>query len=60
MVPKVIWFPSIFELLFDESEKPVKFMTPTPKAPTAGANWQGLISTMSQTKDLRSGKEGVG
>jgi hypothetical protein len=26
MAPKVIWFPSIFELLLDESEKTIKFM----------------------------------
>jgi hypothetical protein len=38
MAPKVIWFPSIFELLLDESEKAIKFMIPTPKLPTVGAN----------------------
>jgi hypothetical protein len=36
--PKVIWFPSIFKLLFDEGEKGVKFMIPTPMVPTVGAN----------------------
>jgi hypothetical protein len=30
--------PSIFEFLFDESEKAVESMTPTPKVPTGGAN----------------------
>jgi hypothetical protein len=39
MAPKVISFPSIFELLLDESEKVVKFMIPTPKVPTVGATW---------------------
>jgi hypothetical protein len=34
----VTWFPSIFELLLDESEKAVKFMTPTPKIPTVNTN----------------------
>jgi hypothetical protein len=34
----VTWFPSIFELLLDESEKAVEFMTPTPKIPTVNAN----------------------
>jgi hypothetical protein len=38
MAPKVIWFPSIFELLLDESEKAVEFMIPMPKIPTVGAN----------------------
>jgi hypothetical protein len=38
MVPKVIWFPSIFELLFDEGKKAVKSMSPKPKFPTVGAN----------------------
>jgi hypothetical protein len=38
VAPKVIWFPSIFELLLDESEKVVEFMIPTPKLPTVGAN----------------------
>jgi hypothetical protein len=38
MVPKVIWFPSIFELLFDESKKSVESMTPMPKVPMVGAN----------------------
>jgi hypothetical protein len=38
MVPKVIWFPSIFELLLDEGEKAIKFMIPTLKFPTVGAN----------------------
>jgi hypothetical protein len=38
MVPKDIWLPSTFELLLAESEKAVKFMIPTPKIPTVGAN----------------------
>jgi hypothetical protein len=38
MAPKVIWFPSIFELFSDEGEKAVEFMIPMPKIPTAGAN----------------------
>jgi hypothetical protein len=38
MAPKVMWFPSIFELLLGESEKAVKFMIPMPKVPTVGAN----------------------
>jgi hypothetical protein len=41
------WFPSIFELLFDEGEKTIEFMTPTPKVPTVSANWRGWNSTMS-------------
>jgi hypothetical protein len=36
--PKVIWFPSIFELLLDGGKKSVEFMIPTPKVPTVGAN----------------------
>jgi hypothetical protein len=32
------WLLSIFELLFDEGEKAVEFMTPTPKVSTVGAN----------------------
>jgi hypothetical protein len=36
--PKVIWFPSIFELLFDESKKVVESMSPMPKVPTVSAN----------------------
>jgi hypothetical protein len=43
----VIWFPSTFRLLLDESEKAVKFMVPTPKVPTVGANWRGLTRQMS-------------
>jgi hypothetical protein len=38
MAPKVIWFPSIFELPLDGSKKVVEFMIPTPKLPTVGAN----------------------
>jgi hypothetical protein len=38
----MIWFPSIFELLLDESEKAIEFMIPTPKVPMVGANWRGL------------------
>jgi hypothetical protein len=38
MVPKVIWFPSIFKLLFDEGKKVVESMIPTPKLPMVGAN----------------------
>jgi hypothetical protein len=34
-------------------------MTPTPKVPTVGANWQGLISAVSKMKDIGSGEEGV-
>jgi hypothetical protein len=34
----VIWFPSIFELLFERSEKGVKFMILTPKLLMVGAN----------------------
>jgi hypothetical protein len=45
--PKVIWFSSIFELLFKKSEKVVKFMIPTPKVPTVDANWRGLTRQMS-------------
>jgi hypothetical protein len=33
-----MWFPSIFELLFDESKKAIKSMTSMPKVPTVGAN----------------------
>jgi hypothetical protein len=35
---KVILFPSILELLFDEGEKAVESMTPTSKIPAVGAN----------------------
>jgi hypothetical protein len=38
MAPKMIWFPSIFELLLGEGQQAVKFMIPTRKFPTAGAN----------------------
>jgi hypothetical protein len=38
MVPKVIWFPKISELLFDESKKVIESMSPMPKVPTVGAN----------------------
>jgi hypothetical protein len=38
MAPKVIWFPLTPGLLLDESEKAIKFMVPTPKVPTVGAN----------------------
>jgi hypothetical protein len=38
MVPKDIWFPSTFELPLAESKKAIKFMIPTPKIPTVGAN----------------------
>jgi hypothetical protein len=34
----VIWFSSIFELLFDGGEKAIEFMIPTPKIPTVSAN----------------------
>jgi hypothetical protein len=34
----MIWLLSIFELLFDEGEKAVEFMIPTPKVSTVGAN----------------------
>jgi hypothetical protein len=37
-VLKAIWFPSIFELLFDEGEKAVKSMIPMPKVPTVSAS----------------------
>jgi hypothetical protein len=33
-----IWFSSIFELLFERSEKAVEFMILTPMVPTVGAN----------------------
>jgi hypothetical protein len=38
MGPKVIWFSSIFELLFEGSKKGVEFMILTPKVPMVGAN----------------------
>jgi hypothetical protein len=38
MVPKDIWFPSIYVLLLAKSEKDVEFMIPTPLVPTVGAN----------------------
>jgi hypothetical protein len=38
MAPKAIWFPLIFELLLDDSEKVVEFMVPTPKLPMVGTN----------------------
>jgi hypothetical protein len=34
----VIWFPSIFELLFEKSKKAVEFMILVPKVPMVGAN----------------------
>jgi hypothetical protein len=34
----VIWFPSIFKLVLDRSEKAIEFMIPTPKLLTVGAN----------------------
>jgi hypothetical protein len=58
--PKVIWFPSIFELMLDRSEKAVEFMIPTPKVPTVSTNWWGLTQQMSYMKNLGSGEEGVG
>jgi hypothetical protein len=38
MVPKVIWFPSVFELLSERSKKAIEFMIPMSKVPTVGAN----------------------
>jgi hypothetical protein len=38
MAPKVIWFPSIFELLLDKSKEAIEFMIPTPKLPMVDAN----------------------
>jgi hypothetical protein len=38
MAPRVIWFPSIFELLLNRSEKAIEFMIAMPKVPTVGAN----------------------
>jgi hypothetical protein len=38
MAPKVICFPSIFELLLDRSEKAVEFVITMPKIPMVGAN----------------------
>jgi hypothetical protein len=38
MAPKVIWFPSTFELFLVEDEKAIEFMIPTPRIPTVGAN----------------------
>jgi hypothetical protein len=38
MVPKGIWILSTSGLLLAKSEKAVKFMIPTPKVPTVGAN----------------------
>jgi hypothetical protein len=38
MATKVIWFPSVFELLLVECKKAVEFMIPTPKVPMVGAN----------------------
>jgi hypothetical protein len=34
-------------LLLAKSEKAIKFMTPTPRIPTVGANWRGLTRQMS-------------
>jgi hypothetical protein len=45
--PKVIWFPSIFELLYKRSEKVVEFMILTPNVPTVSINWRGLTWQMS-------------
>jgi hypothetical protein len=43
----VIWFPSSFGLLLDESEKAIEFMIPTPKIPMVSANWRGLTRQIS-------------
>jgi hypothetical protein len=37
-VLKDIWFLLTFELLLDESEKAIEFMTQTPSVSTVGAN----------------------
>jgi hypothetical protein len=34
-------------LLLAGSKKAIKFMIPTPKLPTVGANWRGLTRQMS-------------
>jgi hypothetical protein len=47
LAPKVIWFPSNFGLLSDESKKGIEFRIPTPKVPTASANWRGFTRQMS-------------
>jgi hypothetical protein len=54
--PKVIWFPSIFELLFERSKKAVESMIPTSKVPTVGANWRGLTRQMFCMIDLGLGE----
>jgi hypothetical protein len=38
VAPKVIWYPLIFELLIERSEKAVEFMILMPKLPTVGTN----------------------
>jgi hypothetical protein len=37
-MPKVILFPLIFKVLFNEGEKVVESMTPMPKITTVSAN----------------------
>jgi hypothetical protein len=38
IVNSIFWFPSASELLLAKSEKAVKFMIPTPRVPSIGAN----------------------
>jgi hypothetical protein len=38
IVNSIFWFSSTSELRLDKSEKAVKFMIPTPRVPTVGAN----------------------
>jgi hypothetical protein len=56
--PKMIWFPSIFVLLLDESKKAVKFIIPTPKLPTVDANLWGFNSANVLDEGLRIGGRG--
>jgi hypothetical protein len=38
MVPNDIWFSSVSELMLAKSQKAAKFMIPTPRISTVGAN----------------------
>jgi hypothetical protein len=56
IVNSISWFSSIPALLLAKSKKPVKFMIPTSKVPTVGANWWGVNSTNVLNEGLRIGE----
>jgi hypothetical protein len=57
MAPKVIWFPSIFELLLDESEK-ARIHDPNAQAPHGRRYFTRVNSTNVLDKGLRIGGRG--